>query len=92
MGCTHLPRTTASVGSASATVTDVISQVATQTMGDVNESTMQVWSMPQPLSQHMQGNIGNTDKMTIQDINQNPVFAHVDQFGNPVRVQAAVET
>ena len=48
--------------------------------------------MPPSQSQLMKANTETAEKVTIQDVNQNPVFAHVDQFGNPIRVQAAVDT
>ena len=89
LGCTPLPRTTATLESASTTITDVISQVVTQSAKDYSDIQTQAWSVP-PTVSHAQGNSGTIEKTTTQDINQNPVFAHVDQFGNPVRVQATV--
>ena len=89
LGCTPLLRTTATLGSVSAMVTDIISQVATQSARDYSDIQTQTWSEP-PTVSHAHGNSGSIEKTTIQDINQNPVFAHVDQFGNPVKVQATV--
>ena len=51
-----------------------------------------MWTTPQPQIHLSKLNNEPIEKVIVQDVNQNPVFAHVDQFGNPVRVQAAVET
>ena len=90
-GCIPLPRTTAALVSVSS-ITDVMSQVASQTTATTSVSQVQVWTTPQPQIILSQANTEPIEKVTVQDVNQNPVFAHVDQFGNPVRVQAAVET
>ena len=90
-GCIPLPRTTAALGSASS-ITDVISQVVSQTKATTSASQAQVWTTPQPQIHLSQSNTEPIEKVTVQDVNQNHIFAHVDQFGNPVRVQAAVET
>ena len=67
----------------------LFSQVATQSARDYSDIQTQAWSVP-PTVSYAQGNSGTIEKTTIQDINQNPVFAQADQFGNPVRVQATV--
>ena len=71
LGCTPLPHTTATLGSASTTVTDVISQVATQSAKDYSDIQTQAWSVP-PTVSHAQGNSGTIEKTIIQDINQIP--------------------
>ena len=80
-GCTTLPRTTAALGLASTTITDVISQVASQVTVDTSESQAQGWAMSQLQSQLMKANTKTAEKVTIQDVNQNSLFAHIINLG-----------
>ena len=90
LGCTPLMQTATS--RATSTVTpQTVSQPVTETVVQPQDPSVQAWSVPKDILQQLSEVISTVKEPVIQDCNQNTLFGHVDQFGNPVRVQGPAE-
>ena len=74
---------------ASATMTrDMLSHATSECGVQLPGTTAQVWAVSQePVCQHPTGNMIVPEQAAVQDFNHNLLFAIIDQFRNPVKIQ-----
>ena len=90
LGCTPLMQT-ATARVTSTVTSQTVSQPLAETVAQPQDPPTQIWTTPQDIVQQPPHSGPQTKQPVIQDCNQNILFGHVDQFGNPVRVQGPAE-
>ena len=90
LGCTPLMQT-ATARVTSTVTSQTVCQPLAETVAQPQDPPTQIWTTPQDIVQQPPDSGPQTKQPVIQDCNQNILFGHVDQFGNPVRVQSPAE-
>ena len=102
LGCTPILQTTTSHLTSTvtsqmrsqpktSTVTfQTLSQPVTESVGQSQHSGVQTWHATKDIPRQPAEVVPTVKESIPQDCNQNVLFGHVDQFGNPVSVQGSV--